>query len=536
MPRQIQVPVIPHTDPNVRGHIRALIRLLLDEQDRTGQQLRPLRREMLAEDMRDREGHVLDAIYHCVDNGVPPTVKNVIETLNINRRLEGAEEFVTALYKEHEELTSGIRSFSVFINDWMQERELKQTSLVIGGIADDPFAGYAEKWDMAYNLLMRVNPMDSFVHEDISEESFMKLTYDSNQEVIKARKAGLGYGITFPFEATKAYIPSLEWGQATAVLGGTGVGKTTWAQIMAEHIAWNSDLECDIVYFALETPLTVLSRRQFSRHRLVPYHAIKNGEIDLSDNKWKPQWDNWLAKLKDRSNTKGHIKYFYSPDATVTDIVAAMSRAAEVSRRLGRKIVFIIDHLHSIDWEATHSRMSEFDALRSIIRILSARVNNIAASGVKTQLIIMAQEGNEKGQAFGGKFLAKRTQLVISLQRERFGAADDKGNFPVAGDDKVMTRLAKDLTEEQKKGPWFVPSKADKNIYIAMNALDQPRYWYRKGDEYSDKGIMRFTKSNDSSLFEVRTTWEASMNIIKQDTTQVDELRKAGLLPPLGVK
>ena len=69
-----------------------------------------------------------------------------------------------------------------------------------------------------------------------------------------------------------------------------------------------------------------------------------------------------------------------------------------------------------------------------------------------------------------------------------------------------------------------------------MNALDQPRYWYRKGDEYSDKGIMRFTKSNDSSLFEARTTWEASMNIIKQDTTQVDELRKAGLLPPLGVK
>lgn len=536
MPRPIQIPVIPNTDPHVRGHIRALIRLLLDENDNTSKQLRPLYRENLAEDMRNREGHVLDAIYHCVGNGVPPTMKNVVDVLMVNRRLENPAEFVNALYEENKELTQGIRSLSMFISDWLQERELKQTSVVIGGIADDPYAGYADKWDQAYNLLMRVNPMESFVHEDVEESSFMRLTFERNQEVIKARAAGLSYGITFPFEATKAYLPSLEWGQATAVLGGTGVGKTTWAQIMAEHIAWNSELECDVVYFALESPLNVLSLRQFSRHQLIPYNAVKSGEIDLSSSKWKSYWNGWEKSFKERSNTRGHIRYFYSPDATVTDIAAAMSRAAEVSRRLGRKIVFVIDHLHSIDWEATHSRMSEFDALRSIIRTLSARVNNIAASGVKTHLIIMAQEGNEKGQAFGGKFLAKRTQLVISLQRERFGAADENGNFPLAPTDLMITAAAKDLNEDQKKSPWWAPSKEDKNIYISMNALGQPRYSYRKGDEYSHKGIMRITKSNDSAPFEVRTLWEASMNIIKQDPAQVAELRKNGQLPPLGVK
>jgi hypothetical protein len=388
-----------------------------------------------------------------------------------------------------------------------------------------------------HQLFLKTSPGDTFLRSNVSESEFKDMTLTENQAILKAKAEGLAYGVQLPWQIAQLYFEYLEWGQGTLAMGGTGVGKTTWGQIVAEYIAWKQKLKCDVAYFGLETPLEVLSRRQFSRHHAVTYNDIKSGRVNLADERWKPVWDKWKAKTKERANEFGYIKHFYSPDASVTDIIAEMGRAAETSRRLGRSIVFFIDHLHSIDWEATHGRMKEFDALRSIVRMLYGKVNKINASGVRTHIFVLAQEGNEKGQAFGGKFMSKRAQLVISLQRERFGPPDEAtGNYPGAAADFKMTKKAHELTDAQKNSPWYRKSKEDPSVYEELDALGQPRYWYRAGDEYSHKGVMRFTKSNDSPPALLRTQWEATMNMIYEDPAQIAELQKAGRLKPSGVK
>ncbi|MBN8634422.1 MAG: hypothetical protein J0M07_03805 [Anaerolineae bacterium] len=529
----------PDTTPEViRNHIRALTKMMIGDDDRTGEQVKPIRREDLAADMRDKEGHVLDAIYACAwgENPIPPTEDNVIGVLRINQRLPEPDAFVKALLKEHKDDTHGIRSLSAFIAFWMKERVLRQAATMINTIANDPYMDYKDKWDRSRKVLEMASPVDSFTYSNVSEEELKMLTLRESKAIREARESGLGYGVTLPFEAFNAYFPYLEYGQGTAILGQEGIGKTTVGIITAEHIAWNSKAKLDVSYMACETPLHVLSRRQFSRHNLVTYNDIKEGRIDLESGEWSTRWKKWLDDTRLRSNEYGHINFFYGPEATADDILSQMSISAETSRRLGRGMVFVLDHLHSINWRATHREYGEFEALRMIALSLFARVNSIYASGVNTHLFMLAQEGDIRGQAFGNKFISKRAQLVISLQRERFGERGDDGEFPGAAADFKMTKKAHELTDAQKNSPWYRKSKDDTGAYEMLDALGQPRYWYRAGSKFGSKGTMYCSKSNDSQPATVNTIWDAEMNRIIQDPGQVADLRKSGRLKPSGVK
>ncbi len=106
------------TDPTMRNHIRALTKMMIDPEDRTGQQIKPILRSDLPTDMRDQEGHVLDAIYYCTEMGIPPSVENVLGVQGARSRLHNPVEFVSKLIDEHKEDTSGIRELSAFIAYW----------------------------------------------------------------------------------------------------------------------------------------------------------------------------------------------------------------------------------------------------------------------------------------------------------------------------------------------------------------------------------------------------------------------------------
>jgi hypothetical protein len=526
----------------MRRNIRLMLAAMIGPELSYNKQVYPITREDLPLDMQNLEGLVLDAIAYLDSKTIEPSKTNLIDYLGVRRNLPNPEQEINRLIDEKGDQQVSIRTMSVLYHAWASEQRLNVAALKVSEIAQNPMLDYQEKWDASYDLLMAQAPTDSFDEEDIGEERFMWRVAEDNRRAVEALKSNLDIGPELPFPAQKAFYSFHDDGEATMILGREGRGKTTVGQTIAEHIAWTQRLNCDVVYYALETPLSVLARRQFCRHNLIPYDAVKSGRIDLSSGKWKKVFETWMMSGRRKSDSSGMIRHFYSPDASVDALCTSMLRAAEASKSLGRRVVFFIDHLHSINWQATHAREGEFGALRSIARTLCA-ANNRANLRAPTHLFLLAQESNDDpGQMFGGKFASKRVQYVYSIEREAF-SADDPQNPTVAGYDNPITVTAAKyrsyIEAAQKKGPaeveniksMYVQDKNTTDRYFALDALGNQRYWFRKGDEYKENMALHLVKANDGRLGRIRLRFEAAQGRISQDPEQMIELRKQGVLP-----
>lgn len=532
MSARITSPTIQVTPPNIRSNIRAVIRLLIGDQDKRYTQPRVLRRIDMALDMRELEGQVIEAVYWCADQTMPPTLENVIRCLEISRRLqvEDVRGFVETIVTENSDDYGGIPALSSFIQLWLKERQLAAQGAAIQAIALDPQADYSEKWEASFNMLMNVAPDDNFDMDGVSEEELEELAYRHNAKAVDDRKAGKDLGPQFPYLGMKAFFDHFKYGEVTLALGPTGSGKSTHAMILGENIAWKQKLNCDVVHFSLETPEEVLGIRQLCRYQIIPYQRVDDGYLDLREDKWKAKRETWKETRKKLNNERGYIRYFYSPTASVNDIISTMIRATEVSRVLGRSVVYIVDHLLSIDWEKTHRHMDKYSAYATIHGMLAAASNKLSKR-TPNHLFVFSQEGDDKGQMFGGKMPAKRSQYVLSFSRSRFGVQDTDGKWPGAPDNLEITLNASKMSKEQKASD-VVEKIKGKEEYRMLDAEGNPRFWYKKGDEYSHESEIGISKGNDNPLGRVMLKFEARMNRMTQNMEQIADMKRYGILPP----
>lgn len=531
-PTSIQV-----TPPRMRENIRAVIKMMIGDRDRIHEQVKRLDRDDLAEDMREQEGYILDALRYCSEQELPPTAENIISALEFPKRIqvESPREFVEALLKEHEGDTQGIRALSNFIHIWVQEQSLGAFEAQIARLRQDPYMDYPDKWQKTYDKLMYINPGEGFVYDEMSEVDFRKVAMEESERAAQLHAQGLATGPQFPFEGMKALFTSLEWGEVTMITGKKGMGKTSIAQTLGENISWAQRLDTDTIHIALETPIEVLSRRQFCRYNIVTYNDVKDGVVARSKPGWAEKWDKWIEGGRRKANGSGYVRYSYSPGASVNDIVALMTRSSETSLALGRRIVFIIDHLHSINWEATHGKIGEYAARRAIFEILAAHANKLNARN-KNHLFVFAQEGAEKGQTFGGKFQSRRAQYVFSLSRGTFGEPDSEGELPGASENCYVHTYDKLLSADHKKSGKFEQDTKDKNIWYVLDATGKRRFYYKVGDKYNHKTTITAMWGNDNGLGKVELIFEAPISRLQQDADQLRQLMKDGLLDPVQVK
>lgn len=531
---------IPRIDPDMRRNLRLMIAEMIGDEFSFTKQPFPIWRKDLPVDCQPIEGFILDAIAYLDDHSVAPTQQNIVDYLTVRKNVPNPADEIARLLVDKGDQAVSIRAMSVLYHAWASEQRLNVAGLKVSEIAQNPVLDYQEKWDNAYDLIMAQSPTGSFDEEDIGEEQFMWRVAEGNQKAVEARNSNMDVGPELPFLAQKALYTCHDFGEATIILGREGTGKTTMAQLIAENVAWTQRLNCDVVYYALETPLEVLSRRQFCRHNLVPYSAVRSGEINLGDSYWKPIFENWIMTGRKKSNASGFIRHFYSPAASVEAIGMSMLRSAETSRVLGRNVVFIVDHLHSIDWQATHSREGEYGALRSILLRLAA-INNRANLRTRTHLFIMGQESNESpGQMFGGKFAAKRMQYVYAIERDKFEGGDDS-TPAVAGHDSPVSITASEyksiLERAEKAGKgdhakrFYSQDKHTPGVYNCLDAVGNQRYWFRKGDEYTEHMRLKLTKANDGKIGKIDLRFEAGMGRISQNPDQITELRMQKRLP-----
>lgn len=530
---------IPTTEPGMRRNIRLMIAAMIGETQSYSKQVFPISREDLPLDMQNLEGFVLDAILVLDNNSVEPSKRNVIDYLAVKKNIANPEQVVNILLEEKGEQSVSIRAMSVLYHAWSSEQRLFAASLQVADIAKNPMLDYQEKWDAAHELMMAQAPSGGFDEEDVGEEQFMWKVAEENAKAVAAKNSGMDIGPQLPFGAQRALYAAHDDGEATMILGREGYGKTTMAQTIAEHIAWKQRLNCDVIYFALETPLAVLARRQFCRHTLIPYDMVRTGEIELGNDHWKPKFESWMLTGRRKSDASGYIRYFYSPGANVDAITTSMMRCAETSRMLGRRVVFFIDHLHSIDWQATNAREGEFGALRSITLKLCA-ANNRANLRTPTHLFLLAQESNDNpGQMFGGKFAAKRVQYVYSIERVAFTGGtedtpavaghDNPVMMPKSEYDRIMVTAVKEGKVKEHKAQ-YVPDKQTPDRYLCLDALGNQRYWFRKGDLFTENMALNLRKANDGRIGKIQLRFEAAQGIIQQHPDQIAELRQQGRL------
>lgn len=490
-----QETIAPVLSDRGRQLVRSLIGSMIGYEDTTVFQVTEIKPDNLPLNMQTSEGYVLDALYRCRYDGFPPTRENVIQVLKIEKKMAEPEPLVDALITEGLADGFSVRELSSFVGNVLQEHRGVVVGDEIARIFNEPSAEkYADRYERAYELLSRATPLDSDLTREYSEESLMSAFLLDQATIADARKRGEDVGPNFPFESAQAFIARLKPGEFSTILAQTGAGKTTLAMRMAEHIAWKQKIKTNVVYMTCETDPILIQRRQMSCHYLIPFKAMEEGVVDFREDPWRGKVEDFMTKSRTRSDLYGHIHYVHMDGPRIESVLATMERAARIAKASGRRIVFILDYLQKIGWWLyDRERYQVYEMAGEQFAAHNRRINKYVSS----HFILLAQENND-GEAFGSSVIRKISQVAVSIQREGPATAD----HPVLG-----------------------------NGVHLKDALGQPRYWHRAGDELMGKADLKMTKANDAQMGVMNTLFEGPLNKMIQDPDQLKKLRAMRLIP-----
>lgn len=483
---------LPETSPRIKKVFRELISLMIGDEDKTFDQVEEITSDNMPIEMREREGAVLDGIYYARQHGMNPTRENIITYLEL-RRFKEPDAFLDSILADKPDDDIGIRSISAFASTWVEEQKGINVSEKVAALMKDPSMTYHDRYELASSMWFDASPTNDDIRTYTESESF-DLFLKDQADLYKARQSGLDIGPTMPFEAHKAFFSRLKFGQMSSIFAKTGAGKTTLLMNQAEHVAWRQKLNCDVVVIFIETDQLTIQRRQFARHSLIPFDTLDNGGINLDDERWKPKVQQFRDVFEKRSETQGHIHYVYAYDVTAERLIQLINRYSKTSHSVGRNIFIGIDYIQKINW-SVYYRQTQAQSYE----LISTRLAG-AASKNNAHLMVLAQE-NEAGEAHGSSFVRKVSQLTFSIKRTEELITED---LPILIGEK-KTRL--------------------------VDAFGKQRYWVRKGDKMSHKGVLEMVKANDSPMGSINVFFEGPFNSVVQDPKQVELLKQQKRLP-----
>lgn len=494
----------PATAPdNIKGHIRAMLGLMVGvDTDQTIQMSTQFRREQLPLDMPD-EGFLLEALYYCKQRDLPPTRENVNQLLEISG-VKNPAEFVLNLINETQNTSYSIGELSGYIDFWIERGRMNAAAAKIMQLSGDPSRAQIEVYRDMVRTLSAAAPKryegSSYTSEELADHWFAM-----NQELVRANKAGKDVGPNLPFEAARAFFPRLKWKETTTILGREGSGKTTLLCLIAEYIAWRQRLvrPCDFVIFILETPEEVVQARNFSRHTLIPSSALTSGAIDLESDRWKPVWEKYKEGIRALNDKAGTVHYEFISRPGLNEVILKMERLADASHALGRDVCFGIDYMQKFLWQDTGAA-SEREGYQEIGEAL-ADINRRLGS----HLFLLAQEGDKEGEAFGSSVIRKISQLVLRIALD----IDPNTDRP--------KKATKDIAYYKKPGE---PEK---------DAMGGTRYIQRIGQDVGLFGLT-VSKANDAPAETISLIRQPEYNIVYQNPEQIKKLQMEGRLPVVG--
>jgi replicative DNA helicase len=171
------------------------------------------------------------------------------------------------------------------------------------------------------------------------EESFTE-----TDKMLEQLGQGSNYRYRWPWETWNAVIDPAEPGLVVEIAGGTGVGKTIYAECLADFWAMK-DVSTGILHFELNRH--VMLQRRLVRWTGLPLRAVK--EQNKTADTWKT-----IAETQERLRSwTGRIDYGHTAGFNIDQTVLEMERM----RDLYGTEIFILDHAKKLHQQASPRQM-----------------------------------------------------------------------------------------------------------------------------------------------------------------------------------
>lgn len=479
---------------NIKSLIETYVGLLISDKELTTQP--KIKHTMLPIEMQD-ERNILRAIEVLSSAGHPITKHGVEAVLTVNnwaisKPVSSIADAVGSAWRN--DIEGSIRLCNDVIHQWYFETDGMNSWLRAADImADLTLGAYSDRYEQARKLIAHVSPNV----ESLKIISDKVLVDETMAEYAKKRKLLLEEG-KFPnpvphLASLRELGISFSDGEFSLLLGHEGTGKSSFAQQLAEHIAWHQGLGYDVLYLSLETAKEILGYRTLSRNCGVPFNDFMFFKVDEKSKEYLTVYNDFLEKRLLAEETSGYVQYAMLNDKSVEGIIDAIHQAYMITTSAKRKLFIILDHIGRVDKPRIQGSNDANIITDSVIRIANA------CNGIQSHIMFIGHSDNSgDGKLFGATQVNKNSQLVMVLESEM-----PKGG--VMTDEPAFDYLGRKMADY----------------------LGRPRYNQRVGNTHGSRIKVRIVKGNNIGGGSVDVLVERPMSsLFSDDREQLEEIKR----------
>lgn len=291
----------------------------------------------------------------------PIDLTTVVSKLEINRKLELEEiSYITELSSR----VPSTKNIGAYIDIVMEKSVLRQLIDICGNIADTAFSG-EEKSDEILNyagdLIYRLTEGKATRTLEQIRPAMME-AYEMIGRAAK-NKGGL-MGIATGFRRMDRLLSGFQPSQLIIVAGRPGMGKTSFALNIAEHIGMKENVP--VAIFSLEMAREQLAMRLLCGQAGVDSQKARTGSLSDKD----------FEDLAEAMVPLGDSKIYVDDNASIT-VTAMQAKLRNLMRQTGEKIgAVIIDYLQLMTaGTRVESRQQEISLLTRNLKIMSRELS-----------------------------------------------------------------------------------------------------------------------------------------------------------------
>jgi energy-coupling factor transporter ATP-binding protein EcfA2 len=416
----------------------------------------------------------LRALENVVASGRVPTEDAIVAVLGIQiDNSELAREIVNRV-ASFRTLDGGVESIAFAIGTRMKEIILADA---LQRMADELINNATSSYPREFTEIMERLSHYAPIMRDGSVAPIGLAWHEFKQDAIETAKRlseGRSYGPEFPWQAVNDLFPGVRPGEMTLITAKTGVGKTTFANEMAMHMASQGDYL--VVLMHLETSRLTIAQRVACKMWAVKPSDFTNGSININDPVWSERFRKTGEWIEEQFGTgiESRLIYDHCPGLTKEEWEVKARKYRAQAESLGLELVIILDYFQEMTME---DGRGDYTNKTHILNELASSLKD-SAEQLGIYLFVFAQEG-ENGEAVYGRNIRRRSQLVFSLRR-----GQDKEE---ASSDLPVVLIKDGKPAKNKHGKYMV----------VADGLNRPMLYHRAGDTDSLVRVV-VTKANNA--------------------------------------
>jgi hypothetical protein len=429
------------------------------------------------------------------NDGLPASRENVLAGLEGHRELKDkATSMLDTLLAEYA-TGDDVRNIAGRWRRWNETQKLERAAEKMSAIASRPGGKTAaELGQQMFKVLAEAVPTTGRVN-NLTPDDVDEVVDAAGQRVYERFTRGEVVAPTFPWPELNKLITSLNPGDPVLWTATTKSGKSTLAQFLAEHWAWDQGYY--VISLEKETSPLIYGWRRMARLIGLPTWVFKDvvrlktqkSEIVLPPayrgaKEWAHVFARYDAIKQARQEKKGGVLVHINAPGITPErfFTGEFSAHCENAARMGMEVIVIDDYLQKFDW--SHLAREERAGLAKTAATVK---NEIQRAGCYA--MIFAQEQIIKDQKTG------------VIERVPFGSREAQKVF------QAHLSLQRKQAERDEPVMW-IGSQQEKHL---TNALGQLRYYARANKGFSAESVIEVVVANDGTPGKFTTMIEGSL-------------------------